>query len=69
MSAKNCLVVVHMAYGDPIVVSDPKTTYFSKKDAQRKAVAMLAEFKEGASSVEVLETVLTVRHPGIDKRP
>lgn len=62
MSAKNCLVIIHLTQGEPVVVSDPKDTYFSKKNAQRKADAMLKELGPGALRAEVVEQVLVVNH-------
>lgn len=63
MSAKNCLVIIHLTQGDPVVVSDTKDTYFSKKNAQRKADALLKELGPGALRAEVVEQVLVVNHP------
>lgn len=61
MSAKNCLVMVYRNKADtsPYVVSCPKDTYFSKKEAQRVATAHVRG--EGMYKAEIVESVMMVQ--------
>lgn len=61
MSAKNCLVLVYRnaADKDPYVVSCPKNTYFSHKDAQKMGSAHVRG--EGMYRAVVVEAVMEVK--------
>lgn len=62
MSAKNCLVIMYPTDAEPYLISDPKETYFSRKEAQKRAQSRVNYHKGGRA--EVVQSILEVKKGG-----